>query len=247
MFPSYPFAGLSGGPVHEYVCMYVCMCVYVCACVRACVQNPLKITAYWLLISFLESFSMSRTVFLSCSRSSCIKYIRSLKYSISSKLDIFNMFVVFAEAYMTNVETRALAELNPRPFTFCRYIDDIFVDVQNDEQLQKLKQELEKEPILGFTTERSVDNKLPFLDVAVDAPAGHYETDVYRKPTNSVNCLSGKSECPDRYKRSVVRAYVHRAFKHCSTWAALHQELQRVRQLLADYDHSASMLTTKSS
>ena len=150
--------------------------------------------------------------------------------------------VLFAEAYMTHIEIQALEKVSQRPFTYCRYIDDVFVDVQSDEHLQSLREELENTSILRFTTEKSEDNKLPFLDVAVDGSTGQYVTEVYRKPTNSGHCLNGMSECPERYKRSVVRAYIHRAFKHCSTWPRIHQELQRVRQLLADNDYSASMI-----
>lgn len=74
---------------------------------------------------------------------------------------------------------------------------------------------------------------MPFLDVLVDATNTNYETQVYRKETNTGHCLNGKSECPQRYKDSVIRAYVHRALTHCSSWELVHQELTRIRSVLA--------------
>ena len=57
-------------------------------------------------------------------------------------------------------------------------------------------------------------------------------TSVYRKPTNIGLCLNGQSECPDRYKISVISTYVRRALTHCSTWAETHRELEYVHQTL---------------
>ena len=68
---------------------------------------------------------------------------------------------------MSHIEARALAKVSSPPFTYCRYIDDIFVDVCGDEQIEQLKQELEDASVLSFTIEKSVNNQLPFLDVAI--------------------------------------------------------------------------------
>ena len=60
----------------------------------------------------------------------------------------------------------------------------------------------------------------------------------HRKPTDNGKCLNGLSECPERYKESVIRAYVHRALKHCSTWPLIHQELSRIRSILVSNNYS---------
>ena len=75
------------------------------------------------------------------------------------------------------------------------------------------------------------------MDVSIDAEGGRYTTSVFRKPTDEGKCLNGSSACPRRYKDSVIKAYVHRALKHCSTWPLLHQELQRIRQILTDNNY----------
>ena len=48
------------------------------------------------------------------------------------------------------------------------------------------------------------------------------------------------SECPDSDKQNVVRAFIHRAITHCTTWSLLHQELSRVKQLLVSDSYTLS-------
>ena len=47
-------------------------------------------------------------------------------------------------------------------------------------------------------------------------------------------CLNAKSECPDRYKVSVIRSSIGRALRTCSNWILLDAELKRVRQILVN-------------
>ena len=108
-----------------------------------------------------------------------------------------------------------------KPYIYCRYVDDIFIDIQNADLLESLRLNLCNESVLNFTVEKSVDNRIAFLDIDVDASEEVFKTKVYRKPTDSGHTLDGRSECPDRYKESVVRAAVHRALKYCSSWQLL--------------------------
>ena len=145
--------------------------------------------------------------------------------------------VLFAQAFMAAVEEEVLADPTVRPALYCRYVDDILVEIRDTSSLQRLKQRLEEVSGLNFTTENNVDHKISFLDVNIDSSDGDYTTSVYRKPTDEGRCLNGRSQCPERYKSSVIRAYVHRALKHCSSWQLVHQELQRVKQILVDNDY----------
>ena len=67
-----------------------------------------------------------------------------------------------------------------------------------------------------------------------------FHTSVYAKPTNNGVCMNGKSECPDRYKRSVIYSYVKRAFTHCNTNDELNKELDRIKQFLVNNSYSNS-------
>ena len=140
---------------------------------------------------------------------------------------------LFANFYMGELEKRILKDKNIAPHIYCRYVDDIFVDVDDVDHL-KIIQKFESNSVLKFTFELSVKNKLPFLDVMVAADGNNFATSIYRKPTDAGRCLNGRSECPSRYKASVVKAFVRRAVKGCSSWDTLHTEFQRIKQLLVN-------------
>ncbi|XP_076034550.1 uncharacterized protein LOC143021145 [Oratosquilla oratoria] len=76
--------------------------------------------------------------------------------------------VLFAQAYMYHIENHILDTLSQKPNMYLRYIDDIFVDIEGEEQLECPKNKMEENSCLSFTVERSVDNEIPFLDVWVD-------------------------------------------------------------------------------
>ena len=146
--------------------------------------------------------------------------------------------VLFANAFMCHVENNVLQECDTRPFMYFRYVDDIFVDVRDGRHLETLREMLENESGLAFTTELNVNNRLPFLDLTVSANDGTFETDVYVKPTNLGRCMNANGDCTDTYKRGVIRAYVRRALKHCSTWLLVDRELKRVKQMLVNNGYS---------
>jgi len=148
--------------------------------------------------------------------------------------------VLFAQAYMCFVESKVLKCDEVKPHMYYRYVDDIFVDVENDEKLDMLRVKLIQESVLNFTVDLSMTQKLPFLDLMIDASSGEFVTDVFRKPTDVGRCMNGEGDCTDSYKSGVMRAYIRRALKNCSTWELFHRELRRVRQILVDNGYSNS-------
>ena len=74
--------------------------------------------------------------------------------------------------------------------------------------------------------------QIAFLDLLITKIRSAVSTCVYRKPTNNDVVLNYGSASPKRYKVSVIRSYVYRAYTHCSTWASFHEELERVQHIL---------------
>ena len=96
-----------------------------------------------------------------------------------------------------------------------------------------LIQAFEDISVLKFTHECSdKDGSLPFLDVLVKPFDDKLHMKVHVKPTNASECLKANSECPDRYKRSVINNYLSRAHTISSNCDDFHLEIQRIRQLL---------------
>ena len=142
---------------------------------------------------------------------------------------------LFANFYMGSLEEKIFKD-HPgmQPPIYARYVDDVFLCVEDLQQVPQLAQLFNDNSSLNFTYELETDRTLPFLDVLVSTRANKFTTEVYVKKTNLGFCLNGKSECPERFKRSVIRAFVNRAFSHCSSWSSTNAELQRVSSLLVN-------------
>ena len=63
---------------------------------------------------------------------------------------------------------------------------------------------------------------------------------VVTKSTDKGLCMNGIGECPERYKSSVIYAYIKRALTHCSTWSDIHDELKRATQILVNNNYSCN-------
>ena len=84
---------------------------------------------------------------------------------------------------MSNLETSVLEQPEFSPKIYCRYVDDMFVVVNIDVELEllELESQMERQSVLKFSYEIGIDNKPPFLDVEVSS---NCSTKVYRKPTD---------------------------------------------------------------
>lgn len=139
---------------------------------------------------------------------------------------------LFANFYLGSIEEKVFHLNNDlKPELYCRYVDDIFLTVADLNQLESLKNTFESNSCLKFTYEMN-ENILPFLDVSINRINNIFSTNVHIKETNPGFCMNGISECPERYKRSVINAYVNRAFTHCSNWNQVHKELERLTNVL---------------
>ena len=110
--------------------------------------------------------------------------------------------------------------------------------MQCKEDIDKLVKEFQRNSVLSFTIEHSVDNVLPYLDVLVSNYDQNITTTIHRKPTNTGLCLNAISECPKRYKTSVIDTYIKRALTHCSNWKLTSEEFQQATQILVNNGYS---------
>lgn len=152
---------------------------------------------------------------------------------------------LFANFYMSNLEKKVLSDPKIAPSIYCRYVDDVFVDVDSVEHLRQIIDVMQQNSVLKFTYDLSVENKIPFLDVLVQCEGGKFVTTVYRKATDTGTCLNAQSECPSRYKTSVIRSFIRRAEKYCSSWPDLHKEFNRIRQILVNNGYSNTEIDTE--
>jgi hypothetical protein len=147
----------------------------------------------------------------------------------------------FANFYMADLENRVMSMPNMKPKIYCRYVDDIYTDA-HPELLLEIKKAMEENSVLKFTCEKAIDGQLPFLDVLTMYTAENFTTNVYVKPTDNGNCLNGMSECPDKYKETVILSYLKRAWTTCSSYPSFQSEIARVKQLLVNNAYTNRMI-----
>ncbi|XP_050725482.1 uncharacterized protein LOC127003111 [Eriocheir sinensis] len=75
--------------------------------------------------------------------------------------------VLLANFFMGCVEEEVFKKLD-KPDIYCRYIDDIFIKTENDDDAERLRLCLQEVSGLKLTIEKSVNNSIPFLDILAE-------------------------------------------------------------------------------
>ena len=149
----------------------------------------------------------------------------------------------FANYYMSHLENTIFSNCpNVKPTLYARYVDDIFLVVNDETEIVNMKNNFESHSILKFTYEMNINGKLPFLDVLVEMNNGVIRTNVYRKNTNTGHCLNADSHCSQQYKESVIKSYINRAYKVTDSWNDFHEEIKTVKQMLVNNNFSNSII-----
>ena len=144
----------------------------------------------------------------------------------------------FANFYMGNLESKVFKDKEKKPSIYVRYVDDCFVQVESEKALIDIKKSFEKHSVLKFTYELDTNKKLPFLDVLVESTNDNFKSTVYHKPSNPGYCLNADSECVERYKDSVIKSYLRRAYRVSQNWQDFHNEMKYVKQILVNNNYS---------
>lgn len=141
----------------------------------------------------------------------------------------------FANYYMAHLE-ETVFEDHPEiaPLIYARYVDDIFVVIENIEQLHVIRDIFEANSVLKFTFEEQRDNQLVFLDVLLNNKNGPIETSVHTKKTSTGDCINYNGICPEKYKVSTIKTFLHRAYNISSNWQLFHHEVEKIKQRLVN-------------
>ena len=143
-----------------------------------------------------------------------------------------------ANFYMCEIENKVIENMQIKPLIYCRFVDDIYLVTRDETELQKIKENMEKESVLNFTNESSVQGKIPFLDVLIDSTNSEkYITSVYTKPSKTDECLNYQSEAPDRYKEGIIKTLLTRATRICNTKDNFNAECNRIKKLLINNNY----------
>ena len=149
---------------------------------------------------------------------------------------------LFANFYMADLENNVFSNIINRPHIYARYVDDVFINTDDERKLDEIKSTFTSNSALNFTTENSTNNRLAFLDTLIDNSQNTFSTTVYHKPTDIGQCLNANSDCSDKYKNSVVKNYLNRAYKISQNWSDFHNEVLLIKQTLINNNYSNTLV-----
>ena len=90
--------------------------------------------------------------------------------------------------------------------------------------------------------ELASDNKLPFIGIEVLKKGCKLETGVYRKPTNTGLLLHHKSHVDKRYKKSLLKTMLNRAFNLSSIWESFKCECDHLKVMFTNLKYPDSLI-----
>ena len=90
--------------------------------------------------------------------------------------------------------------------------------------------------------ELASDNKLPFIDMEVLKKGCKLKTSVYRKPTNTGLLLHHQSHVDKRYKKSLLKTMLNRAFHLSSTWESFKSECDHLTAMFTKLKYPDSLI-----
>ena len=115
-----------------------------------------------------------------------------------------------------------------KPHIYYRYVDDTFALFQDEVDSETFLTNLNfLRTSLKFTSEKEINQSLPFLDVLVTKSTNNFTTSVYRKATFIGEYIRWNSFGPKTRKTNLITTLIHRAFKICSK-SSLQQELDTI-------------------
>ena len=80
---------------------------------------------------------------------------------------------------MSNLENKIFNDIK-NPLIYVHYVIDILILTDDIQKLKNYNQH-SKITVLKFTYELNTNNKIPFLDVLIDANNDNFNTSVYKK------------------------------------------------------------------
>ena len=121
-----------------------------------------------------------------------------------------------------------------------RYIDDSYALFNNKKDCFKFLDILNSQHNdIKFTIEQSTKaNTLSFFDVEVKLLNDGYETNVWRKSTNTGLLLNFNAMCPKIWKSGLIMCFLRRAKSICSNYKLYLKEVQKLRLIFNNNGYS---------
>ena len=155
-----------------------------------------------------------------------------------------NLFMGSLEHFILNVSGNRLVSRIYKTF-WKRFIDDIFLLWSGTEsEFEEFMVFLNScHSNIKFTATYDFKTKsVPFLDVLVTVKEGEIITDLYRKPSSTVQYLLPTSCHPGHITRNIPYSLGYRIIRICSNTQTMLQRLQELREMLLSRQYSPNII-----
>ncbi|XP_076047348.1 uncharacterized protein LOC143028875 [Oratosquilla oratoria] len=144
---------------------------------------------------------------------------------------------------MQRYEEEVMAAAPPSLKLWVRYVDDVFVVMQEEEVEHFFNFLNGRNEAIQFEMEKEKNGRLPFLDVMVTRVGSTLTTGVHRKATHTDRLLDYDSCHPVEHKRSMVKTLWSIPKKVCSTSESIRKEKSHLRKVFRDNGYPRSVVT----
>jgi hypothetical protein len=158
---------------------------------------------------------------------------------------------IFSEFYLQHKEHTTFHRILQRHkiIGYFRFVDDILLIFDNTvtDINQVLSEFNSATPSLQFTMELETDNRINFLDLTIRKNNGHFEFEIYRKPTCTDIIIPQDSCHPTEHKISAIRYLHNRNNTYSTNQDSKMKEHAIINQILHNnrYDQSQTSIHTK--
>ena len=148
---------------------------------------------------------------------------------------------------LTNVFTchikETLQQQGKLPSYHRRYVDDTFTIKPDRKAAENFLKTLNTcHSSLRFTMKLEANSVLPFLGVSLVNGAPMINTKFYVKPTNTGLLLHHQSHVDMRYKKSLIKTMLDRAYRISSNWSLFSDECDRLRQMFSNLNYPRHLI-----
>ena len=151
---------------------------------------------------------------------------------------------LMANTFLCSIEEKLQNE-NKLPDFYRRYVDDTLATMKDIPTAEAFLNTLNNcHPSISFTMEIASNGKLPFVGIEICKKGCKLVTSVYRKPTNTGLLLHHQSHVDNRYKRSLVKTMLNRAYRLSSTWELFSTECERLKLIFSNLKYSDSLVNS---
>ena len=141
-----------------------------------------------------------------------------------------------ANIFMCSLEQYFLSNCPPqfKPLLYRRYVDDTFCLFKDKNEVDHFLNFINSiHPNIHFTVEVENGSSLPFLDILVEKTNDSFNSSLFRKKTFTGLYTDFASLSPNWFKTNLVSSLLYRAFNICSSYANFHNEIVRIKSILA--------------